>query len=326
MKTPLCFVAPILAFLAVIVGPSRARAWDDGGHLLIARIAFDQLSPEKQAKLTAALAGLTFGPNSYADPVSAAVFMDKVRDGTRRSSPFFPGFFQSWHFVHLDFTAEGGPLPLGSPAADGLADVVRGWRRCRAIVVHGTTGPENYLGRSFTLGPREALAMMMHMTGDAHQPLHTTSHSATGLADDRGGNSVDILNLRPKGNLHHFWDSAYRQTALVQPDGTILIREDKSRIVPRDATLASQPLTDMARAMVAKFPPTASAKRLRTPESWVKESHRDGVKFGYEALGTDLGKTAVTLNADYVKKANDDACRRIVLAGFRLATVLDGLL
>ncbi len=326
MKFPRAILVRSLVLLAALLLTHGAKAWDDGGHLLIARIAYDQLSPAKQARLTAMLSGLTFGANSYADPCRAAIYMDKLRDGTRSFRPPYPGAFQTWHFVVLDFTADGGPLPHGEPAADGRADVIRGWRRCRAIIQRQTTAPERYLSRNFTLGPREAIALLMHLTGDAHQPLHTTSHVVAGGGDDRGGNNVDILNLKPKGNLHHFWDSAYRQIPVTQPDGSIVVRQDKARVVPRDATIENQILAAQARDLVAKFRPTAAARRIRTPESWVRESHRAGVESGYLALGSDLGKKDVTLTANYVQGANELASRRLVLAGFRLANFLDSVL
>ncbi len=316
--------ALLLAAALFLVNP--ARAWDDGGHLLIARIAYDRLSPAKQAKLVAALDGLTFGPNSYADSIRAAIYMDKLRDGTRSFRPPYPGAFGTWHFIQIPFESDGVLLRRGEPDVDGVADVTRGWRWCRSVVLGGVPVRENYLGRTFTIGPREALAMLMHLTGDAHQPLHATSHEATGLADDRGGNSLEVLNLRPRGNLHHFWDSAYRQMPVAQPDGTTLVREDKARIVARDSTLASQPLAELARAFTAEAHTTAAARRVRTPESWVKESHQIGVAVGYEALGSQLGKAEVTLSARYVTDASAAARARIVLAGERLAVLLDSLL
>ena len=47
----------------------------------------------------------------------------------------------------------------------------------------------------------EAFAWLCHLVGDIHQPLHC------GLAEDRGGNTIDIVFAGQQANLHQFWDS-----------------------------------------------------------------------------------------------------------------------
>lgn len=323
----ICMNSRLLVALALVcfAAFSKAKAWDDGGHAIIARIAYDQLSPEKQQKLTAALAGLVVKDESFADPLRAATWLDHLRSHTRTQD--FPGAFQNWHFVRLDFTPTGGAFPRGEkPDPDGKADVIRGWKHARALFVAKKTVSENYLGRSFTVGPREALAILMHLTGDAHQPLHTTSHSAGTDPDDAGGNGVMVLNMKPAGNLHHFWDTAYRQEIRAGRGGVVAIRENPAFASAHNATISDEAVAAIAKDLAAKYKPTAAAKSLRSPDSWVKESHKIGVETGYGKLGADLGHETATLSPDYVKDANEIAAQRLVLAGFRLAAILDELL
>jgi hypothetical protein len=49
---------------------------------------------------------------------------------------------------------------------------------------------------------RTALRFIAHLVGDIHQPLHA------GFAEDRGGNSVEVIFNGRKENLHSLWDSA----------------------------------------------------------------------------------------------------------------------
>jgi hypothetical protein len=46
-----------------------------------------------------------------------------------------------------------------------------------------------------------ALRILFHLIGDLHQPLHC------GYADDRGGNTVEVIFNGKKTNLHKLWDS-----------------------------------------------------------------------------------------------------------------------
>jgi hypothetical protein len=48
----------------------------------------------------------------------------------------------------------------------------------------------------------QAFAWLCHLVADLHQPLHA------GFADDRGGNTIDVIFRDEPMNLHHFWDSA----------------------------------------------------------------------------------------------------------------------
>jgi len=45
-----------------------------------------------------------------------------------------------------------------------------------------------------------ALRWLVHLIGDMHQPLHV------GLAEDKGGNSVNVTYFKRKTNLHKVWD------------------------------------------------------------------------------------------------------------------------
>lgn len=47
----------------------------------------------------------------------------------------------------------------------------------------------------------EALAFVVHIVGDVHQPMHT------GRAEDKGGNDIKLTYRGKDTNLHSLWDS-----------------------------------------------------------------------------------------------------------------------
>lgn len=53
-----------------------------------------------------------------------------------------------------------------------------------------------------------ALRLMIHYTGDIHQPLHATSRVDSDYpAGDRGGNSLRLPSRGGASNLHASWDA-----------------------------------------------------------------------------------------------------------------------
>jgi hypothetical protein len=53
-----------------------------------------------------------------------------------------------------------------------------------------------------------ALAWVLHLVGDAHQPLHNSARiTPQDTAGDRGGNLFLLGGLYPRNNLHAFWDA-----------------------------------------------------------------------------------------------------------------------
>ena len=57
-------------------------------------------------------------------------------------------------------------------------------------------------------GLSTAMRLLMHYTGDIHQPLHATSRVDKEYpAGDRGGNSFPVPSIDGAKNLHSVWDS-----------------------------------------------------------------------------------------------------------------------
>ena len=295
--------AESLLSLLCLCFAATAPAWDDTGHLLIAQIAYDRLTPALQQKLSAELSGLTEGAHTY-NAISAACFADDLRRDQNHLDA-------SWHFIDPPFTSSGKPLPSGQ-------NVV--WAIGHCIAVYKGLETDAVLSR------QQALAMVMHLVGDVHQPLHCTSHADAQGHDDSGGNGVAVTNMPDAlfPNLHSFWDSAFqRGFAAGGAAGTVT----KLYEVSRPSAPSRPNIESRATALVHGFAPGPLWRMGGlNPQKWALESHNIGYKSGYQKLPGGPDAKPVALTAAYVAAANKVASQRIVLAGYRLADVLQSLL
>ncbi|MEI8293768.1 MAG: S1/P1 nuclease, partial [bacterium] len=105
---------PLPILLATILAFSQtSQAWDALGHMIVAQIAYDQLSPEAKPKFDTAAAEFSkekAGDRSVADaaycPASSGCWMDDIRSLPDKYSQLSP-----WHYVELPFNEDGTPQP-----------------------------------------------------------------------------------------------------------------------------------------------------------------------------------------------------------------------
>ena len=288
-----------------------ARAWDPLGHMLTMKIAYDGLTPKARAELDAAIARFSAkeNPDAPYDAVTAACWMDDARARTKE--------FNEWHYVNLPFTHEGAPVP---EATQQKPDVIWAAGQCENIIKGAAEEPG--------VDRDQALVSLLHLVGDLHQPLHTTQNH------DFGGNRARISNMKDEpvdlifskgGNLHFFWDSAYRRefkdgevaVAYAAPffvsEAPVAGHREARKIVDREAA-----------ALEKKYPPESFGDvKSGDPSSWAIESHGIGYDLGYGKL--PAGKPVV-LDKDYVEAARTCAEKRIAVAGYRIAALLNQLL
>ena len=298
----------VLVFVSVM---PLARAWDPLGHMLTMKIAYDGLTPKARAELDAAIARFNEKekPDAPYDAVTAACWMDDARSRTKE--------FNAWHYVDLPFTREGTPIPDGSQQKP---DVIWATGQCENIV-KGKAEEEG-------VDRDQALVMALHLVGDIHQPLHTTEHH------DFGGNRARISNLKDVpvdllfskgGNLHFFWDSAYRRefkdgevgvsyaSPPYSPEAPVAGHREARKIVAREAAEIEK-----------KYPPESFGDvKSGSASDWALETHALGYDLAYGKL--PAGKP-VALDKDYVDASRTCAEKRIALAGYRLGALLNKLL
>jgi len=290
-------VAGILA----LVLATPARAWDNGGHLLIADVATQHLNPTARTELERLAAQLPHSGASY-NFITISYWMDDIRFD--KAVPDY-GMFKSWHYIDLGI-APGDPMPSLEPGDDNdeRGNVVQALKRA-VVVLKGGTDP--YIKDKAT-----ACAIVMHLVGDIHQPLHCASKyflSHDKLLNDKGGNDEFIVNGANPGaalNLHFFWDRAY-EAAFDETTGNVIFE---------------QRWVDSFREALP-YNPDPKASLEPDFDAWAKESNALSRDFVYRDLTEAGDKKHCRLSSAYVEKARSIAQRQLLLAGWRLATLLN---
>jgi hypothetical protein len=305
-----------LAALAVIAGllcaPRPARAWGIPGHEVIARVAWDNLSPRTRRRVTALLerapadadlASLrpTEGTASAQERmlfVRAAAWADLMRfddHPARKAAYDHPG----WHYINQYWPAQDAS-GVGVDTAGMRPDSINIVERLRALapVVRDTSAAA--ADRAI------ALAWVMHLVGDVHQPLHCSARVTTlEPSGDAGGNTFQLDGRR---RLHGYWDHAIddaipRQPSDVDDDAYIgRVAHAVERAVPRREV----------RTQIAN----------RDEALWARSSLEKAVSDVY----TPALHRGQRPPADYDLHADSVALRAAAVAGYRLADLLERLL
>jgi hypothetical protein len=300
---------------ALALAPAPAAAWDDVGHLTIARIAWERLSPAARARAVALLraappdAGLAQlrpgagGPEERDRALfaRAATWPDVVRD--RREAARARRYHHSaWHFADTFWRQDAAGSPVRVPEL--------------------RMGAENALERIavFSAALRDArrpaperavaLAWLLHLVGDIHQPLHAASRvTAASPGGDRGGNDVRVGG----GSLHSVWDNA-----LDRSPGR---RRGGGRRQGEDAKLARA--EEWAERLSRQFPDARWARWIAdtVPTHWAGESVTLAQRDVYRDV-TD-GMLLTPEYRAWVQRVSDP---QAALAGYRLAVLLERLL
>ncbi len=150
----------------------------------------------------------------------------------------------------------------------------------------------------------EALKWVVHLEGDLHQPLHAANNA------DRGGNDVQValagVRTRGRTSLHKAWDTVLVQKAF---------RTSNSQQPP-----AGLP------ALAAEARELLRAAGQGGPDSWALESNNLARNVAYHYAGFVCNRRPdgiVILDADYVASGEALVRERVLLAGARLANLLN---
>ncbi|MBX3110716.1 MAG: S1/P1 nuclease [Fimbriimonadaceae bacterium] len=257
-----------------LLAPCSALAWHDTGHRLVGEIAWRSLSGPEQAKVQAILDKLT---PKYRSLQGACVLPDDVKRFPESETGYKQDRSKSnWHYFDKSV----------SPGHEVTDDDGQLMRRL----------PELITSLTFDHEPTEAnalkLAMLGHLVGDIHQPLHTSAFYLPETAKfDRGGNDYKLQDNQH--NLHYLWDA--------------LATGDVDRLVEK---------------IMRDHPEKSYSHRRLTvgPEVWADESWKISKKFVYS---TPRGQKP---SQEYMDKAQRIAYDQIALAGYRLAETIKTIL
>ena len=269
-----------------LAGASLALAWGPQGHRTVGAIADRLLTPKAQATVAQLLAADRdkFGNLSGRTTLEeVSVWADEIY-GT-------PAAHARWHY-------DNAPVCGTVAEAHFCGDGECGSEQLKRLILVLRDPGASLRERN------EALKWVVHLVGDLHQPLHAADN------DDRGGNSVQValagVKTRGRESLHRAWDNDLVKLALQT-------RNRQQPPVNIDA-LSSEAQTLVGQAGQG------------TPDSWVAESNNLARNVAYRYRGFTCGAAPqgiVVLDAEYVQDATALVRERLLLAGARLANLLN---
>ncbi|HWK89248.1 MAG TPA: S1/P1 nuclease [Longimicrobium sp.] len=301
--------AAALLSAALLCWSTPAHAWDEVGHKVVARIAWNHMTPAARQHAIRLLQAAP--PNSGIAEllprdgrpleerqrdwfVNASYWPDQIRS---REHPGFRYAHSDWHYVNFfweqrpDGTRRDRP---DIPRAGFLID-----QEMRIAAALGSPSvPDSAKATD--------LPWLLHLVGDAHQPMHNSARiTARDTAGDRGANEFRLAGLYPFNNLHAYWDALIGFSV----PWTSASRTEHDHV------------GSVARQIAARYPLTAMRGRVLPGqfETWSREGMRVAQAVGYPSwLIRDQRAPA-----RYRPHAWAAAQPRVALAGYRLADVLN---
>lgn len=300
-------LALALAICALWTTP--AYAWDELGHRVVARIAWDNMTPAARTRAVQILraappltglaalmppAGVGTEEERMRDWfIMAAVWPDIIRG---RGMPNWVYAHSDWHYVNFFWQVgpDGRPVDRTDiPRAGQLID--------QAQRIAGELGNPSVPDSAKAID----LAWALHLVGDGHQPLHNNARiTAQDTAGDRGGNEFRLGGIYPYNNLHGYWDALVGQSVP-------WAMADRSE---------SEYVGSISRRLQAEWPRSRFANRM-LPGQFETWSH-EGFRVAQRAYPAWLVRNERAPDR-YLPYAWNLAEQRIALAGYRAAELLN---
>jgi hypothetical protein len=288
--TPIAKSNVLSGFLAIAWSctPS-AWAWGGQGHRTIGAIADRLLSSPARAAVAQLLSGDLdkFGKLSGRRTLEAVSDWPDEITGTPAARP-------RWHY---DDAPICGSAPKARYCPEGQCNTEQ-LKRLIAVVADT---------RAASRDRNEALKWVVHLVGDIHQPLHAADNG------DRGGNRVPValagVRTRGRENLHRAWDNDLVRLALHAPE-------------------RQRPPADID-ALALEARSLVDEAGQGSPDSWALESNNlaRNVAYHYREFACDrVPLDIVVLDQDYQQQAKAIVRERVLLAGARLAALLNAIL
>ncbi|RNF25717.1 class I nuclease-like protein [Trypanosoma conorhini] len=280
-------VAVAIALL-VVSGPTHA--WWCKGHMVVNEIAKRHLNQNAAALVEAAAANLSLsGPfPQFIDFVQSGCWADDLKS-------FGLDVMETWHFIDTPYNPQKVPINK-----DPVATV-----NVKTAIESLTKTLKKYKKKPVPYVISFAIANLAHFYGDIHQPLHSITLFSPAYPDgDRGGN-LEVVQVRGATmKLHAVWDSICQGE---QPDP------------PRPLSSKEYAkLRAYADYLEDTYKPTAAEKSETNVTVMAGESYKIGVEVVYPGV-----RNGVELTQDYLERCKAAAELRLVLAGHRLAAVLN---
>ena len=165
----------ILTLLAAYAaGVPALFAWGQKGHDTVAAIAERHLTPATAAAIDSLLGG------------KSIVYYANWLDNASHTPKY--AYSKTWHYKNIDADQTYETAPKNAQG-----DVVTALNREIGILMNPRESRDEH---------ELAVKMIVHLVGDAHQPMHL------GRLSDLGGNKTEVKYFDRETNLHSVWDSS----------------------------------------------------------------------------------------------------------------------
>lgn len=317
------FSLSITLFL-LITSPS-IWAWDDSGHKLVAYVAWETMTPQAREKAVNLLLNapedsqiVAFFPtppdldiSTY--PIGArskaskqreffmiiAYWADIVRE--RKFPNRYKYHHGNWHYLDT-FWRE----------VNGKVEVVPEEKPDKENVVERLFYFDKVLKDSAVKDAEKAIALawVLHLSGDVHQPLHASGRITPEdpKGGDQGGNT---FSLSPKDtprnkqvNLHWFWDSIVVRSVVRKNDAS-----DPEFLIP------------IGQKIMKKYPLSSMQNRLKAGQ--FDQWQQDSFLVASAKLYPSSLKRNEMPSESYRKESFKIAEEQIALGGYRLGALLN---
>lgn len=302
MKTK---IKPIVLCIALFLLSFASQAWNGRGHMLVASIAYRNLSDSLKIYYTDILKEHPF----YAEWIKEFGELSEIEygeflfmkaatwpDDIRKSGN--PNDHPEWHYMSYHI-AYNGKSPIHQP--NDTINVITQLEYCMDIV-----GNEDEDNSQRAI----ALSWFIHLVGDIHQPLHTASlFNTTFPKGDLGGNSIHVVTKEgnKSTNLHSFWDgllgTGKSYTAIVK----------QSRSLTKSHSAISLANTDSLDFVGWSYESYALAATV---------AHKNGEIDKLPGIKSKNNAPLIPNASQYNKEAKEIGEKRVSLAGYRLAKIL----
>lgn len=169
----------LIALSAICFSTVSCFGWGQKGHDTVAFIAENHLTPTTKSSVEKLLGG------------KSIVYYANWLDNASHTPEY--AYSKTWHYKNIDEGMDYENAPLLKSG-----DIVRALKEQLAVLADSTkTDEEKSL----------ALKMVVHFSGDIHQPMHL------GHATDLGGNRWNVKYFNRENNLHSVWDSSLPESA-----------------------------------------------------------------------------------------------------------------
>jgi len=302
------WVAALSIAFCVAVISSPALAWDATGHIIIAQIAYDNLTPMAKQDVNTLIQQTNFAtsfpqftPFIYSAPWPD-YFIFEVKPPTGKTQTiysFVQGQTKTWHYTD-------DPIVVGNYHPKPLSDNNSIWAMNYLI----PNLSELIQEKKYDLAAID-LVFITHIVGDMHQPLHNANlYDSDFPHGDRGGNSYKIKSTFGATELHAAWDEALGQFT------------NWPNFSPYPGY---HPPLSLVKTTATQFESLCGGKKAADikPADWEKESHAIAANFVYPMKNPNAPQLNGALSSQYISSGQQVSDVQMCLAGKRLAAVLN---